>query len=90
MPAWLTQLLQLLLVLAAAPWLTGLTRTLKSRLLRRRGPSPLQPYRDLWKLLRKETVVAEVNRNIIHQGQRDGCKLADGDQVELIQFVGGG
>ena len=59
MPAWLTQLLQLLLVLVAAPWLTGLTRTLKSRLLRRRGPSPLQPYRDLWKLLRKETVVAE-------------------------------
>jgi len=58
-PAWLTQLLQLLLVLVAAPWLTGLTRTLKSRLLRRRGPSPLQPYRDLWKLLRKETVVAE-------------------------------
>ena len=40
--------------------------------------------------VRKETVVAEVNRNIVQQGQRDGCKLADGDQVELIQFVGGG
>src|SRR5215469_18464841 len=59
MIAWLTQLLQLLLVLALAPWLTGLTRTFKSRLLRRRGPSPIQPYRDLWKLLRKETVLAE-------------------------------
>lgn len=59
MAVWVTQLLQLLLVLALAPWLTGLTRTLKSRLLRRRGPSPLQPYRDLWKLLRKETVLAE-------------------------------
>ena len=59
MRSWLTQLLQLLLVLALAPWLTGLTRTFKSRLLRRQGPSPLQPYRDLWKLLRKETVLAE-------------------------------
>jgi formate hydrogenlyase subunit 4 len=59
MVSWLTQLLQLLLVLAVAPWLTGLTRTFKSRLLRRRGPSPIQPYRDLWKLLRKETVLAE-------------------------------
>ena len=59
MVAWLTQLLQLLLVLALAPWLTGLIRTFKSRLLRRRGPSPIQPYRDLWKLLRKETVLAE-------------------------------
>ena len=59
MVAWLTQLLQLLLVLALAPWVTGLTRTFKSRLLRRRGPSPIQPYRDLWKLLRKETVLAE-------------------------------
>jgi formate hydrogenlyase subunit 4 len=59
MPAWITQLLQLALVLALAPWLTGLTRTFKSRLLRRRGPSPFQPYRDLAKLLRKETVVAD-------------------------------
>jgi formate hydrogenlyase subunit 4 len=59
MAVWLTQLLQLLLVLALAPWVTGLTRTFKSRLLRRRGPSPIQPYRDLWKLLRKETVLAE-------------------------------
>ncbi len=40
--------------------------------------------------VRKETVVAEVNRKIVQAGQRDGWKLADGDQVELIQFVGGG
>jgi sulfur carrier protein len=40
--------------------------------------------------VRKETVVAEVNRRIIQAGQRADCKLSDGDQVELIQFVGGG
>ncbi len=40
--------------------------------------------------VRKETVVAEVNRRIIQTGQRADCKLTEGDQVELIQFVGGG
>jgi sulfur carrier protein len=40
--------------------------------------------------VRKETVVAEVNRQIVQNEQRSGWKLSDGDQVELIQFVGGG
>lgn len=40
--------------------------------------------------VRKETVVAEVNRKIVQVDQRSGCRLANGDQVELIQFVGGG
>lgn len=40
--------------------------------------------------VRKETVVAEVNRQIVQNDQRPGWKLSDGDQVELIQFVGGG
>ncbi len=40
--------------------------------------------------VRKETVVAEVNRQIVQNDQRPGWKLAEGDQVELIQFVGGG
>lgn len=38
----------------------------------------------------KETVVAEVNRRIIQLDQRSGFQLSDGDQIELIQFVGGG
>jgi len=50
---------QMLLILLLAPLLTGWVRTLKARLLRRRGPSLLQPYRDLIKLLRKEVVLAE-------------------------------
>jgi formate hydrogenlyase subunit 4 len=57
--AWLSQLAQLLLVVAAAPLLAGATRKFKARLLRRRGPPLLQPYRDLLRLLRKEVVVAD-------------------------------
>lgn len=53
------QLGQMLLVLITAPLLLGWVRSVKARLLRRRGPSPLQPYRDLLRLMRKEVVLAE-------------------------------
>ncbi len=56
---WMVQGLQMALVLGIAPLLTGLVRWLKARLLLRRGPSPLQPYRDLLKLVRKEAVLAD-------------------------------
>jgi len=57
--AWLTQLSQVALVLGLAPLLSGVTRKIRARLLRRRGASVVQPYRDLLKLIRKEAVVAE-------------------------------
>ena len=50
---------QMLTVLLLAPLLTGLVRKIKARLLRRQGPSVLQPYRDLVRLMRKEVVLAE-------------------------------
>jgi len=50
---------QMLLLLLLAPLLTGFVRKAKARLLRRRGPSLVQPYRDLLRLLRKEVVLAE-------------------------------
>jgi formate hydrogenlyase subunit 4 len=50
---------QIILVLLGAPLLTGLTRKVKARLQRRRGAPVLQPYRDLYRLLGKEVVVAE-------------------------------
>jgi formate hydrogenlyase subunit 4 len=53
------QLLQMLLVLALSPLLTGLVRKVKARLTRRQGPPLLQPYRDLVRLMRKEVVLAE-------------------------------
>ena len=55
----LVQSAQMTLVLLLAPLLTGVVRKLKARLLRRQGPSVLQPYRDLLRLLRKEAVIAE-------------------------------
>ena len=57
--ALLVQMMQMLLVLAAAPLLTGFVRKVKARLLRRRGPLIVQPYRDILRLLKKEVVVAE-------------------------------
>src|SRR5450756_814563 len=56
---WLTQLAQAALVLGLAPLLSGVTRKIRARLLRRQGPSLVQPYRDLLKLIRKEAVIAE-------------------------------
>jgi formate hydrogenlyase subunit 4 len=57
--AILAALAQTLVVAAGAPLLVGLIRTLKARLVGRRGPSPWQPYADLAKLLQKEAVVSE-------------------------------
>jgi formate hydrogenlyase subunit 4 len=42
-----------------SPLLTGLVRKVKARLLRRKGPPLLQPYRDLARLMRKDVVLAE-------------------------------
>ncbi len=53
------QLLQMTLVIAVAPLLTGVVRATKARLMRRRGPPLIQPYRDLIRLARKEAVVAD-------------------------------
>lgn len=57
--AIVTQLLHTVLILAAAPLVVGLVRWIKARLMGRRGASPLQPYRDFEKLLRKRPVLAE-------------------------------
>jgi formate hydrogenlyase subunit 4 len=47
------------LVVGFAPFAVGLVRLTKARLQGRRGASPLQPYRDLWRLLQKESVIAD-------------------------------
>jgi formate hydrogenlyase subunit 4 len=50
---------QMLLVLLLAPLFTGFVRKARARLLRRRGPPLILPYRDLIRLTRKEVVLAE-------------------------------
>jgi formate hydrogenlyase subunit 4 len=51
-------IVQVLVVGMGAPLLVGVLRTLKARLVGRRGASPWQPYSDLRKLLGKEVVVS--------------------------------
>jgi formate hydrogenlyase subunit 4 len=58
MSAVLLELLQLALLVALAPLLSGIVRKMKARLNGRIGPSLVQPYRDLSRLLRKDVVLA--------------------------------
>lgn len=51
--------LQVLLVLAGAPFLVALTRQVRARLEGRVGPGLRQPWRDLRKLLRKEPIAPD-------------------------------
>jgi formate hydrogenlyase subunit 4 len=57
--ALIAQILHGALMLAAGPLVVGCIRLVKARLLGRAGPSPLQPWRDLARLFRKQPVVAE-------------------------------
>jgi formate hydrogenlyase subunit 4 len=61
------QALQMLLVLAIAPLILGITRKVKARALRRIGPPIWQPYFDLWKLIHKEAVLAH-NASWLYRG----------------------
>ena len=55
----LVQILQSLTVLAFAPLYAGVLSRAEAMVASRRGPSVLQPYRDLAKLLRKGSVVSD-------------------------------
>ena len=52
-------LFQIVLVLTLAPLITGLNGLLKARVQTRRGPGLFQPYRDIYKLLRKGMVIPD-------------------------------
>lgn len=57
--AWIYAVLQPLLFVAAAPLLGGWIKLVKCHLQNRAAPPVFQPYRDLAKLLRKHTTLAE-------------------------------
>jgi formate hydrogenlyase subunit 4 len=59
MTALLKVVAQLALLLLLSPLVTGFIRTLKARLQMRRGADPLQPYRELHKLMRKGMVIPD-------------------------------
>ncbi|WIV59132.1 respiratory chain complex I subunit 1 family protein [Amycolatopsis nalaikhensis] len=58
-PIPVVQLLQVLTVLVAAPGISGVIARIEARLQGRRGPRVLQPYCDLGKLFRKETLAPQ-------------------------------
>ena len=86
----------MMLVLLLAPLLTGFVRKVKARLLRRRGPPVLQPYRDLLRLMRKEVVLAD-NASWLFRvdalsdlrrdlgGGRAGADVRDRPAVQLVR-----
>jgi formate hydrogenlyase subunit 4 len=55
----LAQVAQLLAVLLLAPLIQGFILRYEERVQRARGPSILQPYRDLWKLFHKQLLIPE-------------------------------
>ena len=59
MTAWVLAALQTLLFIFMAPLLAGWVKRVKCHMQNRAAPSLLQPYRDLAKLFRKHTVLAE-------------------------------
>ena len=59
MKALVESSVQIVLLLAIAPLVSGIIKLLKARLQTRRGPGILQPYRDLHKLFRKGMVIPD-------------------------------
>jgi formate hydrogenlyase subunit 4 len=55
----LLQIAQVAAVLLLSPLLQGFIHRYEERVQRARGPSLIQPYRDLWKLFHKELVIPE-------------------------------
>ena len=55
----LSVLFQVVLVLVLAPLVTGFNRLFKARVQTRQGPGLFQPYRDIYKLLRKGMVIPD-------------------------------
>lgn len=55
----LFNLIQVVVVVAFAPLVSGVLSRLKEIVQSKRGPSIFQPYRDLWKLFHKDEIVSE-------------------------------
>jgi formate hydrogenlyase subunit 4 len=55
----LFNLIQVLVVMAFAPLVSGVLTRLKEMVQSKRGPSIFQPYRDLWKLFHKDEVISD-------------------------------
>jgi formate hydrogenlyase subunit 4 len=59
MPYYLSLIAQGILFILTAPLVIGILRWSRARLQRRQGPSPKQPYRDLYKLMNKQSTLPD-------------------------------
>lgn len=57
LPDWAVQVLQVLVILVLAPLISGVIARVEAIVQQRKGPRVLQPYYDIAKYLRKETVL---------------------------------
>jgi formate hydrogenlyase subunit 4 len=55
----LFNLIQVFVVIAFSPLVSGVLTRLKEMVQSKRGPSIFQPYRDLWKLFHKDEIVSD-------------------------------
>lgn len=51
--------IQVLVVMVFAPLIKGILNRIKENIQSKRGPSIIQPYRDIWKLFHKDEVISE-------------------------------
>lgn len=58
-PLWPLALIQALVLLALAPLFAGFSRVLRARMHSRRGPGVLQEYRDIAKLLKRQSLAPD-------------------------------
>jgi len=52
-------IIQVLVIMLFAPLIKGILNRIKENIQSKRGPSIIQPYRDIWKLFHKDEVISE-------------------------------
>ena len=83
LPDWAIQVLQVVVILALAPLITGIIARVEAIIQQRRGPRLLQPYYDIAKLLQKETVLPGAGRAGVPRGAvRELRRLRDGPAAD--------
>ncbi len=65
-PALVLAILQIIIILALSPLISGIIKKVKAFFQIRKGPSIFQPYYDIAKLLRKDSVVSQNVSWIFH------------------------
>ena len=65
-PALVSVILQIIIILALSPLLSGIIKKAKAFFQIRKGPSILQPYYDIAKLLKKDSVISQNVSWIFH------------------------